>query len=256
MKTFLIMIILSIPLAFRSYSQQPPTRKTRFPIGLYTTGESAIYGLSVGVGSNTYQNSQEVSVISNGIRIEPLSQSLLIVTLFFFSPDEVHYPRDPNDFESFDKKIPNEIINGLNISCGTNAFADLNGITVSAISQTLKNSNGISVAGFGSGSFRNNGIQIAGGGTRATYSNGIIISGLITEVHKGRGVQIGGFNQYVDFRGLQVGVFNDVEMKAEDFRGLQIGIYNNAKKLKGIQIGLINRNEKRILPLINWNFKD
>jgi hypothetical protein len=256
MKTLIIMAIIFSTLAYKSYGQQVPARKTRFPIGFYTTGESNIYGLSVGIGSDTYQNSKEVSVISNGIRIEPLSQSLLIFTLFFFSPDEVHYPREPKDFESFDNKVPNEIINGLNISCGTNAFANLNGITLSAISQTLKNSNGISLSCLGSGSFCNNGIQIAGAGTRATYSNGIIVSALNTEVHRGRGVQIGGFNQYVDFRGLQVGVFNDVETKAEDFRGVQIGIFNNAKKLKGIQIGLINRNEKRILPFINWNFKD
>lgn len=255
MKTLFIIVDLFFSFVSRSYTQEP-IRKTRFPAGLYTNENSSIYGLSFGVGSNTYQNSESVSVVSNGIRIEPLSQSLLIVTLFFFSPDEVNYPREAKDFESFDNKIPNEIINGLNISCGTNAFANLNGITLSAISQTLKNSNGISVAGLGSGSFLNNGLQIAGGGTRATYSNGVIASAIITEVYKGRGVQLGGFNQYVDFHGLQVGVFNDVEMKSEEFRGVQIGIYNNAKKMKGIQIGLINRNEKRILPLINWNFRD
>lgn len=255
MKTFILMAILFFPFGYRAFAQQVPVRKTRFPVGLYTTGNSNIYGLSFGIGSDTYQNSQSVNVVSNGIRIEPISQSLLIFTLIF-GPDEVYYPREESEFKDYDGKIPNEIINGINLSCGTNAFANLNGITLSVISQTLKNSNGISIAGLGSGSFRNNGIQIAGAGTEAVYSNGVIISCLNTKVHQGRGLQIGGFNQYVDFRGLQVGVFNDVEQKGGELRGLQIGLYNNTQKLKGIQIGLINRNEKRILPLINWNFKD
>ena len=229
--------------------------KTHFPVGLYTKPNTTIYGLSVGVGSNTYQNSDSVSVRSNGIRIEPISQALLIATLIF-GPDQVNYPNDPEDFDAFDKKFPVEIINGLNISCGTNTFANVNGITISGITQSLKNTNGLSVGGFGNSSFRNNGIQIAGAGTSAIYSNGIIISCLNTTVYKGNGLQVGGFNQYVHFTGVQAGIYNDIENKSESFTGLQIGLFNRTKKLKGIQIGLINIIEKRILPFINWNFRD
>lgn len=249
------MAILSFALCSKSFAQNEQPRKTRFPVGLFTRDYSDMYGVSFGVGSNTYQNSTAVNITSNGLRLEPLSQSLLIFTLIF-APDEVNYPCDPADFASFNKKIPNEIINGINLSCGTNAFANLNGITISLISQSLKNCNGISIAGLGSGSFINNGIQIAGAGTSAVYSNGIIISCLNTEVYKGSGLQVGAFNQYVDFTGVQVGLFNDAELCGKEFRGLQIGLYNNTKKLKGLQIGLINRNEKRILPFINWNFKN
>jgi hypothetical protein len=38
-------------------------------------------------------------------------------------------------------------------------------------------------------------------------------------------------------------------------KGVQIGLINKSKKLKGLQIGLWNVNQKRKLPLINWNFK-
>jgi len=69
-------------------------------------------------------------------------------------------------------------------------------------------------------------------------------------------LQVGGFNQYVHFTGVQAGLYNDLENKSESFTGLQVGLFNRTKKLRGIQIGLININEKRILPFINWNFKD
>lgn len=36
--------------------------------------------------------------------------------------------------------------------------------------------------------------------------------------------------------------------------GIQIGLINTTSNLKGIQIGLWNKNEKRQFPFINWNF--
>jgi len=86
-------------------------RKTHFPIGLYTKSNTTIYGISVGVGSNTYQNSDSVSVRSNGIRIEPISQALLIATLIF-GPDQVNYPDGPIDFDAFDKKFLSRSLTG------------------------------------------------------------------------------------------------------------------------------------------------
>ncbi len=38
-------------------------------------------------------------------------------------------------------------------------------------------------------------------------------------------------------------------------KGLQIGVVNKAKRLRGIQLGIWNINERRKLPLINWNFR-
>lgn len=233
-------------------AQTAQHRKTRFPVGLYTTGDSDIYGLSVGVGSDTYQNSDHVSVRSNGIRIEPVSQSLLIFT-FIFPVDEVTYPKDPGEYPDYAKKIPNEVINGLNLSCGTNAFADVYGVTASLLTQSLRQTNGLSVTGLSSLSFRNNGLQAAAVYSESGFSNGVLAAAIMTRVHDGVGLQIGGlYNDYRTFTGLQIGIFNGGFRKPEKFTGLQIGLFNNAKKLRGLQIGLINKNEKRILPFINW----
>lgn len=230
------------------------SRKVRFPIGIFTEENASIYGFAVGIGSDVEPGTKESHNKSNGIRFEPISDALLIVTLFF-GPDEIIFPEKESEFANFGKEFPNEVVNGLNISAGTHSFLDVNGITLSAISQSVKQTNGISVGGLGSSSFKNNGIQIAGAGTSTLFSNGIIASALSTKVHTGKGLQVGGFNQYINFSGLQVGIFNDVESEGENFKGVQVGVFNNTKKLKGIQLGLWNINEKRSLPLVNWNFK-
>ena len=230
-------------------------RKLKFPVGLFTNENTTIYGLSVGIGSDLNKGTRENITRSNGIRVEPISDALLIFTLLF-GPDEIQFPDEEAYFDAFQRSYPNEIINGLNLSVGTNAFINVNGISVSAITQSMKQSNGISIGGLGSSSFKSNGIQIAYAGTSATFSNGIIVSALNTSVHTGIGLQIGGFNQYKRFSGLQIGVFNDVELESDKFSGLQIGVFNNTMKLKGIQLGLWNVNEKRSLPIVNWNFKN
>jgi hypothetical protein len=37
--------------------------------------------------------------------------------------------------------------------------------------------------------------------------------------------------------------------------GMQLGILNLAEELRGFQIGLWNRNARRALPFINWQFR-
>lgn len=238
------------------HAQEAVKRKTHFPVGLYTNGNSDIYGISTGIGSDTYDGSDSVSVYSNGIRIEPISQSLLLFTLIF-PVDMVNYPSSELEYSNFDKKIPNEIINGINLSCGTNAFANVNGITVSAISQSLKNTNGISIAGLGSCANRSNGMQLSLFNTSSLYSNGLMIGGFQTTVYTGRGVNLAvWYNEFKYFDGLMIGACNGVVDKPEEFRGVQIGIVNRTQKLRGIQIGLWNINEKRSLPFINWDFSN
>jgi len=51
--------------------------------------------------------------------------------------------------------------------------------------------------------------------------------------------------------GIQVAMFNDTYKT----KGIQAGICNKSKHTKGLQIGLWNINERRKLPLLNWNFK-
>lgn len=253
MKTILLMTAFIISL-LTAQAQDTIPRKTCFPVGLYTTGNSDIYGLSLGIGSDTYTGSQIVSVRSNGIRIEPISQSLLFFTLIF-PIDKVNYPTDEKDYAAFAKNIPNEVVNGLNLSCGTNAFANVNGITLSALTQSLNNTNGISVGGISNYAFKNNGLQLSLFNSGAFYNNGLMLGGFQTTVHKGRGVHIAfWFNEYKYFDGLMLGVCNGLLSKPEQFRGLQIGLINRTKKLRGLQIGLWNINEKRAMPIINWSF--
>lgn len=249
-------MIASLLIVLTARSQEVQKRKIRFPVGLYTTENSNIYGLSVGIGSDIHEAKDSVSVHSNGLRIEPISQSLLFFTLIF-PVDMVNYPSSELDYSDFDKKIPNEIINGINLSCGTNAFANVNGITISAITQSLKNTNGISIAGLGSCANRNNGMQLSLFSTSALYSNGLMVGGFETEVYTGRGVNIAvWYNEYKYFDGLMISACNGMMDKPEEFRGLQIGLVNRTKKLRGIQIGLWNINEKRSLPFINWDFSN
>ena len=237
---------------FSAQAQDTLVRKTRFPVGLYTTDNSTIYGLSIGIGSDTYQDGGYVGVRSNGIRIEPLSQSLLVFTLIF-PIDRVKYPTDASAHAAFAKKVPNEIINGLNISCGTNAFANVNGITLSALTQSLRVTNGISIAGLYSQSFKNNGMQLSALESDAVFSNGLIAAAFYTRVHTGRGLQVSVItNGYKNFTGLQVGLLNGMFSNPESFTGVQIGLFNRTKKLRGLQIGLWNINEKRSLPFVNW----
>jgi hypothetical protein len=52
--------------------------------------------------------------------------------------------------------------------------------------------------------------------------------------------------------GLTVAVIGNHNIRC---RGVQAGLINTCSDLKGIQIGIWNVNQKRKLPLINWNFK-
>jgi hypothetical protein len=69
---------------------------------------------------------------------------------------------------------------------------------------------------------------------------------------KGVGINAALLDNYSDdFGGVQVSCFNN----SKKMKGLQVGLVNKSEHLRGIQLGLWNVNEKRKLPLINWNFK-
>lgn len=130
----------------------------------------------------------------------------------------------PNAKEPF--KLENysysEVVNGLNLSTGSWCDCNYNGLTIGIVGQYGKLANGISLAG---------GWNI---------------------IDKQRGVQLAfitNSSYYMD--GIQISASNF----AHDGKGLQIGLFNNSKNFKGLQIGLWNVNQKRKLPIINWNFK-
>jgi hypothetical protein len=82
-----------------------------------------------------------------------------------------------------------------------------------------------------------NGISVGTVGQIQGRVNGISFSAVsFAEVHNG----------------IQLSVFS----QTYKMNGLQIGFMNNSSRTRGIQIGLWNKNEKRSLPIINWNFSN
>lgn len=127
-------------------------------------------------------------------------------------------------FAELMKAPVSERINGLNLSLsGTACDCVTNGVSAGFVGQITRKVNGISVSAI------MNFAQVTNGVQAAFFINGS---------YKLRGLQLGAANH------------------ADYVKGFQVGLLNYSRKLKGIQLGLWNVNDKRKLPLINWNFKD
>ena len=99
---------------------------------------------------------------------------------------------------------------------------------------------------------RINGINISGTGTAGAYDiNGISLGLIGHAVKRVNGISVSALNFALQHNGIQLGVFVNESYK---MRGIQIGVFNKSRSTKGIQIGFWNVNEKRKLPLVNWNF--
>ncbi len=87
-----------------------------------------------------------------------------------------------------------------------------------------------------------------------TSVNGISLNGISSILNDCNGVVASfGGNFIGSFNGLMIaGIRNNAALG----KGLQISVFNSCSKLKGFQIGLINKNQKRTLPFINWCFTD
>ena len=83
-----------------------------------------------------------------------------------------------------------------------------------------------------------NGLSLAGGWNIIDEQNGLQLAFIANSSYYLKGFYISAFNY------------------ANTGSGLQIGLFNNAKIYKGIQLGLWNVNQKRKLPIVNWNFKE
>ena len=98
-----------------------------------------------------------------------------------------------------------------------------------------------------------NGLLVSPFGTFTDKVNGVSLS-----LWMSMGVKINGlsfnllWNYYEQINGISIGLVNHAAV----IKGVQIGIVNKTKNLRGFQIGLWNKNEKRTLPIINWNFKN
>lgn len=98
-----------------------------------------------------------------------------------------------------------------------------------------------------------NGLLISPLGTFTDQVNGISISLWMSKGKKINGLSFNLlWNLYEEINGISIGFVNHTAVT----KGLQIGLVNKTKKLRGFQFGLWNKNERRSLPLVNWNLKD
>ena len=198
-------------------SAQTEKRRVRFPFGIFHTKNQTINGFSVGAYTGLDDGDEPRNVHSNGIRLEPIGAGI-ISPLIPYSPIST----TEEAYQMSVYNAPSEHINGLNLSpAGTICDCVVNGFSAGVIGQINTKVHGVSASVF------------------------------INFTEKHSGVQLAAFNESYLMYGLQLGLSNT----GGRVRGLQIGLFNHASNLKGLQLGLWNVNQKRKLPLLNWNFK-
>ncbi len=220
-------MLIALLLEVKGYSQ---IRKNHFPAATFHQADANITGVSFGLFAGLSE--KHINVITNGLRLELIGTGLLL-------PLAPHAPvyKDENLIPLKDVVFA-EKINGLNLS-GSGTIGDdciVNGVTLGTIGQYLYATNGASISILCNVTEKQNGLQLS----------------MFNDVHKGNGLQIGVSNDAVSYKGLQLAVITNSVNKS---RGLQVALFNKSKDLKGVQLGLWNVNQKRKLPLINWNFK-
>jgi hypothetical protein len=168
---------------------------------------------------------------TNGIKFELIGIGILLPLI----------PRSPiaetdSAFLKLQQEPLSERINGLNLSTsGTFCHCLTNGLTAGVIGQINFHVNGISTSLFMNLNQKHNGLMAA----------------MFNEAYYMNGIQIGLSNYGSKTKGIQLALITN---ETNEMKGLQIGLFNKSKKFKGLQIGLWNVNQKRKLPLINWNF--
>jgi hypothetical protein len=226
--TKIILTTLFFILTISSYGQEDK-RKNYFPIWTFHKDSINIHGISIGLWSF---NSEPRLTNTNGIKIELIGVGIGIPLI----------PRSPivetdSAFIKLKQEPLSERINGLNLSASGSACHCLtNGLTAGFIGQIHFQVNGISTSLFMNFTQRHNGVMAA----------------LFNDAYYMNGLQVGFSNNGYKTKGLQIGILGN---NTNEMNGVQISLINKSKKLKGIQIGLWNVNQKRKLPLINWNFK-
>ena len=100
---------------------------------------------------------------------------------------------------------------------------------------------------------RINGLSLYASGTTCDcLINGISVGGIGHIINQVNGISATMFNVIGKHNGIMIAPIN----MSDIINGLQLGYANgNDSEARGIQIGIWNVNQKRKLPLINWNFK-
>ncbi|WP_341836964.1 hypothetical protein WJU16_03645 [Chitinophaga pollutisoli] len=194
-----------------------PTRAQHRParFPLWTFHERNVRIYGISVGA--YSLNENANTTTNGIRVEAPGAGLLL-SLMPRAPWDTAHGTTPETFP--EDKFPQQ-------------------------------ANGINISALGGVCYRVNGISI-GGLTQINWRvNGISVSAMINACEVMNGIQYGTFNVCETANGIQLGM----GVRTERLRGIQIGFMNASKNTRGVQIGLWNENEKRKLPLINWNFR-
>lgn len=205
-------------------------QKNHFPIATFHQSNAKINGISFGLLAEMQEKHE--NTVTNGLRLEFPGLGLLLPLA----------PRSP--INEGDKLIKNseikfvEKINGLNLSASGTVCSDclVNGISLGGIGNYVHGSNGIIFSLMGNIVENQNGLELA----------------MFNLSHKMNGVQVGVGNEAFDSKGVQIGILSNHSKKA---RGLQIALFNKSNDFRGLQLGLWNVNQKRKLPLMNWNFK-
>jgi len=259
-RLFFIILISQIALTHA----QTEHKKLRGPVWITHDDNTDIVGLSLGAYPRNILNDSIGTVRTFGLRVEvfPLSP------LYFLFPSS---PVSSNDKEYISKlqgSVTQQIY-GINISTGTYERIDAygisvsgithysrknNGIALSGVTNNIERLNGIAISSYGNSIYKGNGLIIAGVGNNVKHFKGVAVGLFGNSIYKGKGLLIGGGveNTAQYFSGIQIGIENYILEKGI---GLQIGVFNKAVNFKGIQLGIWNKNQKRSLPFINWNFK-
>ncbi|WP_299255351.1 hypothetical protein [uncultured Aquimarina sp.] len=124
-------------------------------------------------------------------------------------------------------------------------FGFMNGLLFSSDSSLARNKDDMNVF--------IKGLTISAVGSMSkSRQSGVTLGGVYTGIYTMRGFSLTGVHTMTyDFEGVMIsGVRNQSRMG----KGVQIGLFNSCKDLRGIQFGLWNKNERRSLPFINWQF--
>lgn len=224
-----ILLSLFFFASFTNLYGQKDDNSNYFPLWTYHQKDVNIHGISLGLWSF---DSKPRYTNTNGVKVELIGVGLLMPLI-----PESPIAKTDSAFARLIKEDLSERINGFNLSAsGSVCHCLTNGLAAGAIGQIHHQVNGISTAGYLNFVQKQNGLMVAIGND-AYYMNGL---------------QIGFWNQGVKTKGIQMGLVSNY---AEKMRGVQMGLFNKSENFRGIQIGLWNVNQKRKLPLINWNFK-
>lgn len=97
-----------------------------------------------------------------------------------------------------------------------------------------------------------NGLILSPFGTFTSEVNGISLSLFMSMGQTVNGISINAlWNLYDKVNGVAIGAVNTIGT----VKGVEIGVVNKTAHLHGLQFGLWNKNQKRSLPILNWNFK-